>query len=476
MKMKKNNLLILAVAALGFAACANDETTAVNEKLAESNAISFRANVAGNMRSADITNGVSGSPAGTVGLKTIGFWVTAKYSTTVDNESGDDYFDNAHYVYNSTNDSYTCADKYYWPSEKYLNFYAYAPEAGDDLTGGIQRNSYKSFTIKPDQTASTDVQKDFVYASTMNQTKLANSTGVALQFHHAQSKVSLNVKNSSATMDFTITGNIQVCNVYRQGKFDYTGITAGKLKSTDWNTFSDAGNYTQAQLVSAFAANASASKAINDLILVPQAITPASEYSGTTEESGITTGSYILIPITIKQKNTEIVIYSGNAIWPLPDVDWVPGNHYTYTVDLAGGGYKDKNSSDGDTDLDPVLEGSEIIFTSVSVDDWTAESYIVGNMVFAAKAGGVTHTANIVKEAGVYTITVNNLTASESISVSGTNCNVTPASGTAGSDKTFTVTCTVEKNTGSARTVTVTVTGTTSGATTINLTQAGGAS
>lgn len=39
MKMKKNNLLILAVAALGFAACANDETTAVNEKLAESNAI-----------------------------------------------------------------------------------------------------------------------------------------------------------------------------------------------------------------------------------------------------------------------------------------------------------------------------------------------------------------------------------------------------------------------------------------------------
>jgi len=473
--MKKNNLLILAVAALGFAACANDETTAVNEKLAESNAISFRANVTGNMRSADITKGESGTPAGTVGLKTIGFWVTAKYSTTENNESADDYFDNAHYVYNSTNDSYTCADKYYWPSEKYLNFYAYAPEAGNDLSGGIQRNSYKSFTIKPDQTASTDVQKDFVYASTMNQTKAANSTGVALQFHHAQSKVSLKVKNSSATMDFTITGNIQVCNVKRQGKFDYTGIEAGKLKSIDWNTLSDEGNYTQAQLVSAFAANASASKAINDLILVPQDITPASAYSGTTEGSGISTGSgsYILIPITIKQKNTSIVIYSGNAIWPLPDVDWVPGNHYTYTVDLAGGGYKDTNSDDGDTDLDPVLEGSEIIFTTVSVDEWTPESYIVGNMVFAAKTGGVTHTANIVKEAGVYTITVNNLTASEGISVSETNCTVTPASGTAGSDKTFTVTCTVTENTGSERTVTVIVTGTTSGATTINLTQAG---
>ncbi len=463
MKMKKNNLLILAVAALGFAACTNDETTAVNEKLAESNAISFRANVNGQMRSADITND---------GLKTIGFWVTAKYSTTENNESGDDYFDNAHYVYNSTNDSYTCADKYYWPSQNYLNFYAYAPEAGNDLSGGIQRHNYKSFTIKPDQTASTNVQKDFVYASTMNQTKLANSTGVALQFHHAQSKVSLNVKNSSATMDFTITGNIQICNVYRQGKFDYTGITAGgKLKSTDWNTFSDASNYTQAQLVSTFAANASASKAINDLILVPQNIIPASEYSGTTQGSGITTGSYILIPITIKQKNTEIVIYSGNAIWPLPDVDWVPGNHYTYTVDLAGGGYKDTNSDDGDTDLDPVLEGSEIIFTTVSVDDWTPVSYIVGNMVFAAKTGGVTHTANIVKEAGVYTITVNNLTASESISVSGTNCTVTPDSGTAGTDGTFSFSLTVPENTtGASKTVTVTVTGATT--TTITLTQA----
>lgn len=53
--MKKNNLLILAVAALGFAACANDETTAVNEKLAESNAISFRSLVNGNMRAVQKT-------------------------------------------------------------------------------------------------------------------------------------------------------------------------------------------------------------------------------------------------------------------------------------------------------------------------------------------------------------------------------------------------------------------------------------
>ena len=60
--MKKNNLLILAVAALGFAACANDETTAVNEKLAESNAISFRANVNGVMRATYTPGVITGIP------------------------------------------------------------------------------------------------------------------------------------------------------------------------------------------------------------------------------------------------------------------------------------------------------------------------------------------------------------------------------------------------------------------------------
>ena len=463
----KKFFFFAAIAAIGLASCSNDETIA-SQATSESNTISFRSFVAGQTRSADITNGATGTPAGTVGLQTIGFWVTAKYSETTDNESGSDYFDNAHYVYNSTDGSYTCADKYYWPSENYLNFYAYAPEADGTY---IERVNYKSFNIQPDKTTSSNVQKDFVYASTMNQDKENNSTGVALQFHHAQSKVSLNVKNSSATMDFTITGNIQICNVYRRATFTYTGKTGGdRLKNTDWNSYGDAGNYVQAALVSTFAASAPASKAINDLILIPQIIAPASAYSGTTSGAEITTGSYILIPITIKQKNTDIVIYSGNAIWPLPDVDWVPGMHYTYTVDLAGGGYKDTNSSDSDADLDPVLEGSEIIFTTVNVDAWDTENYIIGNIVFAA---GATHAANIAVGAGVYTITINKLTAGENISVAGTNCTPSPAAGVAGSDKTFTFACSVEANAGPGpKAVTVTVTGATTGATTINLTQA----
>ena len=46
------------------------------------------------------------------------------------------------------------------------------------------------------------------------------------------------------------------------------------------------------------------------------------------------------------------------------------GKQYTYTVDLAGGGYYENNET-GDEALDPILGGAEIKFVSVTVDDWT---------------------------------------------------------------------------------------------------------
>jgi len=106
--MKKNNLLILAVAALGFAACSSDETTAVNEKLAESNVINFRANVNGVMRAADITSASD--------IKTINVYATkASDASAV-------YFANEEFVGPGT---YTSVAKHYWPSYP-LDFYAWS--------------------------------------------------------------------------------------------------------------------------------------------------------------------------------------------------------------------------------------------------------------------------------------------------------------------------------------------------------------
>ena len=54
--------------------------------------------------------------------------------------------------------------------------------------------------------------------------------------------------------------------------------------------------------------------------------------------------------------------------WPVA-ISWTPGYKYTYTIDLAGGGYEETNV-DGDPELDPVLGGQEIIFVGCTVDAW----------------------------------------------------------------------------------------------------------
>jgi hypothetical protein len=66
------------------------------------------------------------------------------------------------------------------------------------------------------------------------------------------------------------------------------------------------------------------------------------------------------------------------AIWPVA-FNWLPGKCYTYTIDLAGGGYWESNidgSETDDTNLDPILGGAAIIFTTVTVDNWVNETEI----------------------------------------------------------------------------------------------------
>ena len=59
------------------------------------------------------------------------------------------------------------------------------------------------------------------------------------------------------------------------------------------------------------------------------------------------------------------------------DIAWTPGYKYTYTIDLAGGGYQEKNDGSETTettDLDPVLEDAEIFFVNCTIDAWDTSS------------------------------------------------------------------------------------------------------
>ena len=112
-----------------------------------------------------------------------------------------------------------------------------------------------------------------------------------------------------------------------------------------------------------------------NMILIPQTLTAATAYASTTAGAK-PNGSYIALKMVIKN-NTDagetVADATANgkwAMWPIGGYNWEPGKKYTYTIDLAGGGYYETNQ-DTDADLDPILEGAEIKFASVTVDGWT---------------------------------------------------------------------------------------------------------
>ena len=360
----KKNLLILAVAALAFASCSNDETVAVNNS--GGNEISFRPLVTGVTRATDIN---------ATTLETTGFYVSAR------KHSGDaEYFTDAAYTVYTTPSSvktWTCANKYYWPSDdSELDFYAYAPQAtGDGHNAQITAHaSYKSFEVTPATTANTQV--DLIFANVNQKKKSTDNAGVVLNFRHAESKVAIQLKNTNPSLTFTV-GNVVIGNVKNKGQFTFTGESESKVKYADW-TWDGASNTSYSQTVATASAYSTSTptQAGEDMILVPQTLTNATAYHDGSD-AAVFDGSYITVQLKIQNTVGSAYIVGGAdawqvALWPLPATEWDPGKKYTYTVDLAGGGYFPTNKNSTTSDLDPILDGAEIKFVTVTVDDWTA--------------------------------------------------------------------------------------------------------
>lgn len=417
--MKKNNLLILAVAALGFAACANDETTAVNEKLAESNEISFRALNNGLMRGADEHFNVANDQ----------FAVTAFRK----GETTSPYFDDVPFK-TTDGTTFTSEDgKYYWPGSTNLDFYAYAPlstEVGGSGSAAVTRSAYNIFTVTP----GTDVpyQPDLVYAVTRNWGKattdqttdhvIPTAAGVTINFRHAESKIAFKLGNSNKNLKITV-GDVSIGNLRGTETFTWNGVTDGTTSEGASSADTD-GQYTTGSTLtylngtwthssdqtSAYSVTMESDASYNvfngnvaaknlyfdvasapnyDMILIPQALKVETTYynAGSAAVGDQFKGAYITVKIKIQNSAVnadEYIVGSASgggsgedangyitAMWPLTALTWLPGHKYTYTVDLAGGGYYTTNQ-DTNEDLDPILEGAEIKFVDVSVDDWGA--------------------------------------------------------------------------------------------------------
>jgi hypothetical protein len=335
-----------------------------------------------------------------------GFFVTAIHSV-----GPTTYFDNVQFKWDETSNTFNSDTKYYWPASGTLDFFAYAPTEEGNAQLDRSDTDYKIFTVTPSTTVAQQV--DLIYANTDGKSKSGPYTpvggsastygaaGVPLNFRHAGAKIVVKVKNSeTSNLKFEITG-MKIVNVDGSATFTYNDAAApagdentdntGTLKVGDWSNNNDtrtavytttftANTISDKQDVSQFLNSGgtigTADESLN-MILIPQTTLDATtEYSAATENAQYL-GSYIALKMVIMDNDKNIVIADATtdvdtknkwAMWPVK-FTWQPGKKYTYTIDLAGGGYWELND-DADIALDPILEGAIIKFVDVTVDAW----------------------------------------------------------------------------------------------------------
>ena len=373
----KKNYWILAAAAVALAACSNDDTIAVNQGIEEANTINFSTIVEGQTRAAGITSS-----------NLLSFYVTA-------NRGEDIYFGEAPVQFrrdNSTDPvSYRSETKYYWPSEGKLDFYAFAPATGTTIT----RTDSTEFSVTP--AAAPASQEDFVYGVVRQQDKTSGGNGVQLNFRHAMSDVIIQLKNTASDLDVTV-GNVSIGFILPTGAFapvfktaagsevgfctngiDISNVTAASetgyyIAPGAWTASGDRTSYTQAATTTSYTSNTAVTPLPADMILVPQTLVNPGAYSAATAGSGYN-GACITVQVKIQDKQGHYLAGTASnfvtAMWPLAATQWLPGHKYTYTLNLAGGGYYTTNQDDNAA-LDPILKNQEIFFLIPTIDEWIA--------------------------------------------------------------------------------------------------------
>lgn len=367
----KKNLFILAVTAAALASCSNDVTTAVNKTLNAPQEITFRSTTDGMTRAAATTTST---------IESNGFtaegWMNSSHSS---------HF--AATTFTKNGSSYEASTHPQWPATGNLDFVAWYPA----LDASFSHSAWNTFTFVPNTTVAS--QNDYVIAAVLNQAK--TNSGVPLVFKHLGSWIEVKVYNSkgNTTNNFkTTVSGWKLGYLYNGGVYTITGSTADASALSATGTWSYT-NYAQATsneptfysetfdavTITNDGAHDASGEAIaigNAMIVVPQAtikLTSSSTY-GT---GGYLTGAFIAIKLLVEDAangDADIADATVNnlwAVWPVNN-DWADGTKYTYIIDLAQGGYKEKDT-EGQT-LKPWIENTEIFFNSVNVSEWTAGS------------------------------------------------------------------------------------------------------
>ena len=390
--MNTKKLFFFAIAALGLAACSNDEVVEMNQ----GEAISFR----------PLTTNVTRSPNST-GVKQnfeTGDVINV-YANYFNGESNVKYFQDDFTKQDGSTFTSSPA-KYYWPagisSTNKMTFTA--------IWGATQLANNPGKIGTADAKVTIEGNKDILVARHVSNT--AEATPI-LNFRHALSQVVLKVKNTNTGLKITIT-DFQVGYVDKTSYFDFdkssasaatdqqeleADASAGNVTSspaavtlipaTNWTNDAAAAptsNYSQ-NLASSVVFTATNGGTADDevvtlgspWILLPQNRTAISAGYVTTQSGTVNASTvpdinkpYLAVKMTIESYNgaavTGTLVSQRWCCWPV-SIDWSPGYKYTYTINVGDGGYEPIDT-DNDGALDPTL-GTEIVFSpSCTIDYW----------------------------------------------------------------------------------------------------------
>lgn len=202
---KKFVMGIAAMAALTLVSCSSDDLDSFSDNSSKNEAISFDGYLG---RSAVAVNGTRGSEETVNTLKTKGFGVFGKYSSTDGQTSDANFFKNQKVTYSTTESKWTYSPLKFWPSDGHIDFLAYAPYNYDGtnttLTGGSKINNFTVSGTIADQT-------DLLWTKTTSSISADLTSAkekVNFQFHHALSRLGYTVKltgdYSSDNVTFTL--------------------------------------------------------------------------------------------------------------------------------------------------------------------------------------------------------------------------------------------------------------------------------
>ena len=345
--MTRKNVLFVALASVMLAASCSSEQ--------EENGL---ASSSSNSKQISIYPSVNHSRAVETSLANLqDFYVTAFQESEANYMAG--------VKYSKSGDGYgTDAGTFFWPADdSNLHFYAYAPAkpGKDDYTFDITSTTQKMENFSPNDAAAD--QQDFVYAFAKGNKTGNADDGIAIDFKHALSEITISAKNTNTAYSIEVSG-VKLGGIKNKGTFTFPSYN-GNGKDASWTQDSQTGEYStslsEAVTLGSDVTDFSA-KGNVPFMLIPQQLMTQNQAS---------TGSYIALKVKITAKGGQVIYGADGESWAYVaiDTDWQMGMRYNYTLDFSNGAGQD---ADGNL----IISGKNIKL-NVTVSGFTPEDKTV---------------------------------------------------------------------------------------------------